>query len=110
MGTTVAFQWIEDRIWFSMDQAEARVRAIRRDPRVAIVMRGEGTSLTIKGRVSFTYEGEQKRRVYRLTAEKVARLTKGAIAADGYAKHLEDKGSVVLEVIPEKWIAYDGRR
>ena len=108
MGTTVAFQWIEDQIWFSMDKAEARVRAIRRDPRVAIVMRGPGTSLTIKGRASFTDEDEQKRLVYRRTSEKVALLTKGAIDADGYAKHLEDKGSVVFEVVPEKWIAYDG--
>ena len=108
MGTTVAFQWIDDQIWFSMDQSEARVRSIRRDPRVAIVMRGPGTSLTIKGRVVFTDDLEQRRRVYRAAAEKVDLLTNGSIGAKAYAKHLEEKGSVVFEMLPEKWIAYDG--
>jgi len=109
MGTTVAFQWIDGKFWFSMDKAEARIKAIRRDPRVAIVLRAPGKSVTVKGRCETTEDLEVKRLVYRTTAEKVARLSEGSFDADGYARHLEGKGSVVFEVIPEKWIAYDGR-
>jgi hypothetical protein len=108
MGTTVAFQWIDEKIWFSMDRSEARVRAIRRDPRVSVVMRAPGKSMTLKGRCDFAEDLETRRVVYRATAEKVARLTDGTLAANDYAQHLEGKGSVVFEVIPEKWIAYDG--
>ncbi len=109
MGTTVAFQWIDEKFWFSMDKGEARIKAVRRDPRVALVLRGPGKSVTVKGRCEFTQDLEIRRLVYRMTAEKVARLSKGDFDADGYAKHLEGKGSVVFEVIPEKWIAYDGQ-
>ncbi len=48
MGTTVAFQWIDEKLWFSMDRSEARVRAIRRDPRVSLVLRTGGQSVTVK--------------------------------------------------------------
>lgn len=109
MGTTVAFQWIDGRLWFSMDKSEARVKAVRRDPRVSVVLRTPDQSVTVKGRCAFADDLELKRLVYQATAENVARLTAGAFAADPYARYLEEKGSVVLEVIPEKWIAYDGR-
>ena len=92
-----------------MDKSEARVRAIRRDPRASIVLRGPGTSLTVKGRCAFSQDSEMKRVIYRTTAEKVAHLTDGAFDAEGYARHLEGKGSLVFELISEKWIAYDGR-
>lgn len=108
MGTTVAFQWINGKFWFSMDKSELRVKAIRRDPRVSLVLRAPAKSVTVKGRCEFADDQEVKRAVYRATAEKVAQLSSGALAADVYAQHLEDKGSVVFEVIPEKWIAYDG--
>ena len=58
MGATVAFQWIDEQFWFSMDKSEARVRAIRRDPRASIVLRGPGTSLTVKGRCAFSDDSE----------------------------------------------------
>ncbi|MCP4905149.1 MAG: hypothetical protein GY910_09215 [bacterium] len=108
MGTTVAFQWIDEKLWFSMDRSEARVRAIRRDPRVSLVLRTGGQSVTVKGRVAFSEDLEVKRLVYRTTGDKVARLTGGDSSGESYAQYLEGKGSVVLEVIPEKWIAYDG--
>ena len=108
MGTTVAFLWIDEKFWFSMDKSELRVKAIRRDPRVSIVLRAPAKSVTVRGRCELADDLEVKRMVYRATAEKVVRLSNGALAADVYAQHLEEKGSVVLEVIPEKWIAYDG--
>ena len=109
MGTTVAFQWIDEKLWFSMDKSEARVRAIQRDPRVSLVLRAPGQSVTVKGRCEFADDLEVKRVVYRATAEKVARLSEGTPVPDDYAQYLEGKGSVVFEVIPEKWIAFDGR-
>lgn len=108
MGATVSFLWTDGGFWFSMDKSEARIKAIRRDPRVAIVLRGPGKSVTIKGRCAITEDLERKRRVYREFGEKVARLSEGRFDADAYARHLEGKGSIVFEVIPEKWIAYDG--
>jgi hypothetical protein len=109
MGATVAPQWLDGKLWFSMDKAEARVHAIRRDPRVAVVLSAPGQSVTIKGRCEFSDDLEVKRRVYRATAETVARLSEGGPEPDAYARYLEGKGSVVFEVIPEKWIAFDGR-
>jgi hypothetical protein len=109
MGATVALQWLDGKLWFSMDKAEARVHAIRRDPRVAVVLSAPGQSVTIKGRCEFSDDLEVKRRVYRATAETVARLSEAGPAPAAYARYLEGKGSVVFEVIPEKWIAFDGR-
>ena len=111
MGATVAFLWIDQRLWFSMDASEARVKALRRDPRAACVWTDSGPrSVTVKGRVSFAEALEDRRLVYRAVAEKQARMTRGARDADAYARYLEEKGSIVMELIPEKWIAYDARK
>jgi len=109
MGTTVSHQWIDGKLWFSMDKSEPRVKAMRRDSRVSVVLRSAGQSATVKGRCEFADDLETKRVVYRAAAEKVARHSEGKLTAEAYAEYLEGKGSVVLEVIPEKWIAYDGR-
>jgi hypothetical protein len=90
-----------------MDKSRPRVKAIHRDPRVSVVLRATGKSVTAKGRCVFADELDDRRMVYRGIAEKQARLSGGMIAPDTYAQHLEAKGSVVFEVIPEKWISYD---
>ncbi len=109
MGATVSFQWIDERIWFSMDAAEGRIKAIRRDPRVAVVWRTPSQTVTVKGRCRIEEGLERKRLVYRKIAENTSRMTGGKVDADEYAHVLESKGSIVLEVIPLKWIAYEGK-
>jgi hypothetical protein len=71
-----------------------RIEAIRRDPRVSVVVTSTGTKLgapktiTVKGRVQRGDPAESK----------------------AFAEFLDSPLRVILEVTPEKWITYDGAK
>lgn len=115
MGVIMSYVWRDEKFWLTATSQRARIFAIRRDPRVAIMVSSVGTdvgparSISIKGRVVLREDQETKDWFY-------PALTK-AILGDApaevhehFRKNLDSERRLILEVTPEKWVTYDAAK
>ncbi len=111
VGVIMSYLWKDGRFWLTAGAHRHRIEAVRRDPRVSIVVTSTGTklgpgkSVTAKGRCTVHEDAETKRWFY---PEFARHLYPEASAAEKFAAFLDSPLRVVLEVTPEKWISYDG--
>jgi general stress protein 26 len=111
IGVIMSYLWKDGRIWLTAGAHRHRISAVRRDDRVSVVVTSTGTklgggkSVTAKGRCIVHEDRETKDWFY---PEFAAHLQPTAEAAETFAKFLDSPLRVVLEVVPEKWITYDG--
>lgn len=109
VGVLHSFVWQNGRFWLTMGAHRHRVSAIRRDPRVSVVVSsaatsmGYGQSVTAKGLAVIHEDRETKDWFYPAFAGK----TMTGEAADQHAKDLDSPLRVIIEVLPEKWITFD---
>ncbi len=113
IGVMHSFVWKDGRVWVTFGAHRHRTAAIRRNPRVSIVVtsasipgQGAGRTLTIKGRGILHEDAETKAWFYPALSYKG--LT-GA-AAEAFVERLNSPLRVILEVVPEKWITFDGQK
>ncbi len=113
MGVIMSYLWKDGRFWLTAGAHRHRISAVRRDPRVSIVVTSTGTklgggkSITAKGRCVVHEDRETKDWFY---PEFAMHLQREERAAEGFAKFLDSPIRVILEVVPEKWITYDGAK
>ncbi len=112
MGVIMSFIWRRGSFWLTAGAHRHRITAVRRDPRVSIVVTSTGSaagaqkSATAKGRVTIHEDAETKAWFYPELANMV---TQGdPVQAKNFAEFLDSPLRVILEVVPEKWITYDG--
>jgi len=112
MGVIMSFIWRRGSFWLTAGAHRHRITAVRRDPRVSIVVTSTGSaagpqkSATAKGRVTIHEDAETKAWFYPELANMV---TQGDRAqSESFAEFLDSPLRVILEVVPEKWITYDG--
>jgi general stress protein 26 len=111
MGVIMSYLWKDGRFWLTAGAHRHRIEAVRRDPRVSIVVTSTGTqlapgkSITAKGRCCVHEDAETRAWFYPEFARHLYPEEKQARA---FAKKLDSPLRVVLEVVPEKWITYDG--
>jgi nitroimidazol reductase NimA-like FMN-containing flavoprotein (pyridoxamine 5'-phosphate oxidase superfamily) len=112
VGVVMSYLWRDGRFWLTAGAHRHRIEAIRRDPRVSVVVTSTGTklgpakTLTAKGRVRIREDAETKRWFYPALAAMVQRGDPAATKR--FAELLDSPLRVILEVTPEKWITYDG--
>jgi hypothetical protein len=113
VGVIMSYLWRDGRFWLTAGAHRHRIEAVRRDPRVSIVVTstgsklGAGKSITAKGRCAVREDAETKRWFYPAFAR---HLYPAPAAAEAFAVFLDSPLRVVLEVVPEKWITYDGTK
>jgi general stress protein 26 len=113
MGVIMSYLWAKDRIWLTAGAHRHRISAVRRDPRVSVIVTSTGTklgggkSITVKGRCVVHEDRETKDWFYPAFS---MHLHKDEKIAKGFEEFLDSPLRVVLEVIPEKWITYDGAK
>lgn len=114
VGVVMSYLWRDGRFWLTAGAQRHRIAAIRRDPRVSVVVTSTGTRLgpaktvTAKGRARVCEDAETKRWFYPALA---ARIQRGdPVAAKKFAEFLDSPLRVILEVTPEQWISYDGEK
>ena len=113
VGVIMSYLWKDGRFWLTAGAHRHRIEAIGRDPRVSIVVTstgsklGPGKSVTAKGRVKLHEDEATKAWFY---PEFALHLTRRPDAARDFAAFLDSPLRVVLEVVPEKWITYDGAK
>jgi len=112
MGVIMSCLWRDGRMWLTAGAHRHRISAVRRNPRVSIVLTSTGTHLggaktvTIKGRCTVREDEETKAWFYPAFS---AHLHPGSERrAKDFEKMLASPLRVVLEVVPEKFITYDG--
>jgi len=114
MGVIMSYVWRQGRFWLTAGAHRHRISAVRRDPRVSIVVTstgtplGSGKSLTAKGRCTIHEDPEIKAWFYPEFARHLN--PDNEKAAESFRAMLDSPLRVVLEVVPEKWISYDGRK
>ena len=111
MGVIMSCLWHDGRMWLTTGANRHRVSAIRRDPRCSVVVTSTGTTVgagktvTIKARCVVHEDRETKDWFYPAFS---AHLSPDAENAAKFQKRLDSPLRVVIEVIPEKYITYDG--
>lgn len=111
MGVIMSFLWSRDRIWMTAGVHRHRISAIRRNPKCSVVVTSTGTSMgpgktvTIKGKCIIHEDQETKNWFYPEFSKK---LRPEASEAKSFEAMLNSPLRIVLEVVPEKYINYDG--
>jgi nitroimidazol reductase NimA-like FMN-containing flavoprotein (pyridoxamine 5'-phosphate oxidase superfamily) len=111
IGVIMSYLWRDGRFWLTAGAHRHRIEAVRRDPRVSVVVTSTGTrqpagrSITAKGRCRVHEGAATKAWFYPAFAR---HLYPDEAAARDFAAKLDSPLRVVLEVVPEKWITYDG--
>ena len=112
MGVIMSCLWRDGKMWLTAGAHRHRISAVRRNPQVSIVLTSTGTHLggaktiTIKGRCTVHEDDETKAWFYPAFS---AHLNPGSERrAKDFEELLASPLRVVLEVVPEKFITYDG--
>jgi len=114
MGVIMGYVWRNGRLWTTATSQRARIKAIRRDARCAVVVTSTGVALppartvTLTGRCVIHDDADTKRWFYPALAARI--LPEPGPARDAFVAHLDSPLRVVLEVVPEKSISCDAMR
>ena len=114
LGVIMNYVFRDGRFWLTASSQRARVPAVRRNPRVSIVVTSRGSgittskSLTYKGRCVVREDEATKAWFYPALAAAVRPDDPEAAAA--FVRHLDSPRRVVLEVVPEGRIGFDSTR
>ena len=99
-------------IWLTATSQRARIKALRRDPRASVVISsmgtdmGPGKTVTYKGRVMIHDDQATKDWFYPAMAEIISPYP--APTVEAAIQHLDTPLRVVLQLVPEKTIKFDG--
>ena len=114
VGVIMSFIWREGRFWLTASSQRARIAAVRRDPRVCIVVTSTGAAgvprkqtVTYKGLCRLHDDDETKAWFY---PELAAALHTGEDMQRHFARFLDSPRRVILEVEPTQRISFDGTK
>ena len=104
MGVTVKFLWLDDRLHFVFLATAPRLKALKLDDRVSVVIPAETKTVTAKGRCLWVEDDDRQWEVFRALGAKTAASAGGS--AEDFAKRL-CQTNVAMEVVVHKWISFD---
>lgn len=114
MGVIMSCLWRDGRMWLTAGAHRHRIAAVKRNPKVSVVVTSSGTELgpgktvTIKGTCQIHEDQATKEWFYpEFSRHLHGENEREAIA---FAKKLDSPLRVILEVTPEKRITYDGTK
>ena len=113
VGVVHSVVWTKGSFWMTAAAHRHRIAALRRDPRCSVVVTGAGTSLgagrtiTAKCRCTIHEDEATKKWFYH---ELAFRPEADPEQAAAFEERLDSPLRVVMELVPEKWIVFDGRK
>ena len=114
VGVIMSYVWRKGCFWLTASSQRARISAVRRDPRVCIVVTSTGTSMprnmtvTWKGTCEVLDDRATKDWFYPELAEAIMG-GKGA-RAQAFEDFLDSPRRIILKVTPTQRIGYDGTK
>ena len=114
VGVIMSYLWRNGSFWLTASGQRARIAAVRRDPRVCIVVTSTGSPLprnkavTWKGMCTVLDDDQTKQWFY----PELAQALRGDDPArrDSFAAFLDSPRRVILQVTPTQRIGYDGSK
>lgn len=112
VGVIMSYVWREGFFWLTASEQRARISAVRRDPRVCIVVTSTGSPLernkavTYKGTCEVLDDTSTKAWFYRELADSI--MGGRNSRSDAFTQFLDSPRRVVLKVTPTQRIGYDG--
>jgi len=112
LGVIMNYVAREGAIWLTATSQRARIKALRRDPRASVVISsmgtdmGPGKTVTYKGRVVIHDDQVTKDWFYPAMAEIITPYP--APTVEAAIQHLDTPLRVILQLVPEKTIKFDG--
>ncbi|GMG88384.1 pyridoxamine 5'-phosphate oxidase family protein [Biformimicrobium ophioploci] len=112
LGVIMNFVARNGSLWVTATSQRPRVKALRRDPRASIVISsmgtdmGPGKTITYKGRVKIHDDQATKDWFYPEMAKIISPYP--APTVEAAIAHLDTPLRVIIELIPEKTIRFDG--
>ena len=111
LGVTMSYIWRNGRIWCTATKQRARMKALARDNRCSVVISSAGTdidvkqSITFKGHAVLHTDQETKDWFY---PDFARHTTSPAPTPELFIQFLDTEDRIIIEVIPEKTIKFDG--
>ena len=112
LGVIMNYVAKDGSIWLTATRQRARIKALQRDPRASVVISsmgtdmGPGKQITYKGRVTLHEDQATKDWFYPAMAEIISPYP--APTVEAAITHLDTPLRLILELVPEKKIAFDG--
>jgi len=113
MGVIHSYIWRRGSIWITAAAHRHRVSALRRNPKTSVIITSKGTSfdagksITVKGRAKIHEDRDLKMWFY---PELAGALRSTTDEVKAFEEMLDSPLRIVIEVVPEKWITYDGAK
>lgn len=114
VGVTMSYLWRDGSFWLTATSQRKRISAVRRDPRVSVIVSGVGTAVgpartvTAKGRCTIHDDDVTKDWLY--PAISAAIMGGEGEMTDMFTEMLDSERRLILEVVPEKWITFDAAK
>lgn len=111
IGVTMSYIWRKGRIWCTATEQRARIKALARDPRCSVVISSMGTgtdisqSITFKGHAILHQDQETREWFY---PDFARHANSPAPTPEAFVAFLDTPARVIIEVVPEKTITFDG--
>ena len=112
LGVIMNYIARDGSIWLTATSQRARIKALRRDPRASVVISsmgtdmGPGKQITYKGSVIIHEDQATKDWFYPAMADIISPYP--APTPEAAIAHLDTPLRVILQLVPEKTIAFDG--
>ena len=112
LGVIMNYVAKDGSIWLTATRQRPRIKALQRDPRASVVISsmgtdmGPGKQITYKGRVVLHEDQATKDWFYPAMAEIISPYP--APTPEAAIRHLDTPLRVIIELIPEMTIAFDG--
>ncbi len=114
VGVIMSYVWRDGCFWLTAASQRARIAAVKRDPRVCVVVTSTGSPLprdkaiTWKGTCEVLDDPATKAWFYPALADAI--MGAGSPRRDAFAQFLDSPRRVVLKVTPTQRIGYDGAK
>lgn len=114
VGVIMHYVYRNGSIWVTATRQRARIKALQRNPRASVTISGMGTdmgggkSITYIGKAVLHEDQATKDWFYPAIAELITPYP--APTVEAAIDHLDTPLRVIIEVIPERTISFDGER
>ncbi len=114
VGVIMSYVYRDGRFWLTATSQRARISAVRRDPRVCIVVTSTGSKMARNKTVTYkgmcTVRDDQATKDWFYPALAAVVQPGNQERQDVFAKFLDSPRRVILEVEPTQRIGYDGTK
>ncbi|NQX87496.1 MAG: hypothetical protein HRT77_02420 [Halioglobus sp.] len=111
LGVTMSYIWRNGSVWCTATEQRARMKALARDPRCSVVISSAGVddkvsqSITFKGQAILHKDQATKNWFY---PDFARHANSPAPNPEAFVAFLDTPARVIIEVVPEKIISFDG--